>query len=82
MQHESYLAQREVARILKLAIRTLERHRRNGTGPRFIRAGRRILYRPCEIEAWLAARTFVSTAEADAAREAADEGGSHARDKR
>ncbi|MGH6661159.1 MAG: helix-turn-helix transcriptional regulator [Rhodospirillales bacterium] len=63
----SYLTQHEAAAYLRLSPRTLERHRVAGTGPAFVKAGRRILYRRDEIDAWAAQRTFTSTAEVEAA---------------
>ncbi len=59
----NYFTQREAAEILRISERTLERHRLTGTGPVFIKAGRRVLYRPADIEAWAAANTFASTSE-------------------
>ena len=61
----TYLTQDEAAQLLRLSPRTLERHRRAGTGARFMRLGRRVLYRLSELEAWTEARTFGSTSEAD-----------------
>ena len=49
--------------------RTWERKRQEGTGPRFITVGRRVLYRQSDIEEWLRQHTFGSTAEAAAAKE-------------
>lgn len=49
---------------LQLSPRTLERLRQEGTGPAYIKAGRRVLYRILALQAWLAARTVTSTAEA------------------
>ena len=63
----SFLTQEEAAKVLRLSGRTLERHRWSGTGPRFVKMGRRIFYRPEDIEDYTAERTFSSTAEADAA---------------
>jgi hypothetical protein len=63
MNTNTYLTQREAAAILRLSERTLERHRLTGTGPKFMKAGRRVLYRPADIEAWVAANTFVCTSE-------------------
>jgi predicted DNA-binding transcriptional regulator AlpA len=63
MNTNTYLTQREAADILRISQRTLERHRLTGTGPKFMKAGRRVLYRPVDIEAWMAANTFRSTAE-------------------
>jgi predicted DNA-binding transcriptional regulator AlpA len=60
---EELLSQKQAARLLGLSVRTLERHRVWGTGPRFCRVGRLIRYRPCDIEAWIAQSLRASTAE-------------------
>ena len=64
---DTFFIQMEAAEYLRLSGRTLERHRVAGTGPRFVKAGRRVLYRRDELDRWAAARTFHSTSEADAA---------------
>ncbi len=64
-----YLVQQEAAAYLRLSPRTLERHRVAGTGPRFTKLGRRVVYALAELDAWATARTFQSTSEADAAAE-------------
>lgn len=62
-----YLNSEEAARILRLSARTLERMRVEGSGPRYLKAGRgtkaRVLYRPADLDAWLEGRTFQSTSE-------------------
>jgi len=63
----TFLTQTEAAKYLRLSPRTLERQRVSGTGPRFTKAGKRVLYRLDELDTWTDARTFASTAEADAA---------------
>ena len=62
-----YFNVREAARYLRLSPRTLERSRLAGTGPRFVKAGRRVLYRADELNRWAESRTFGSTAEVDCA---------------
>lgn len=58
-----YLDEAAAARLLDLSGRTLQRYRRNGDGPPFIRAGaRRVLYDVAEIERWAAGRTFAHRA--------------------
>ena len=57
------LSQREAAALLSLSERTLERFRVSGTGPKFVRLGRSIRYRPTDIEAYIAAGVVASTAE-------------------
>ncbi len=58
-----YLTQREAAEALRLSPRTLERHRLTGTGPKFKKFGRRVVYSHADIEAWASANTFASTSE-------------------
>ena len=60
---DTFLTQDEAAKRLRLSPRTLERMRLNGDGPRFIKAGRRVLYRNSSLEAWVDDRTFVRTSE-------------------
>lgn len=56
----------EAAGYLRLAPRTLERHRVAGTGPRFVKAGKRVLYHLNHLDEWIEARSFASTSEAGA----------------
>lgn len=64
-----FLTQAEAAELLRVSPRTLERHRVAGTGPRFVKAGRRVLYRQSDLDDWTSANTFSSTSEAGAACE-------------
>jgi predicted DNA-binding transcriptional regulator AlpA len=57
------LSQREAATYLHLSVRTLERFRVSGTGPKFVRLGRSIRYRLADIEAFIASRIVGSTSE-------------------
>ena len=59
------LTQPETAEVTRLSERTLERHRLAGTGPAFVRLGRRVFYRREDLEAWIADCTHRSTCEAD-----------------
>lgn len=63
----AFLIQREAADLLRLSPRTLERLRMDGTGPRFAKAGRRVLYRRTDLEDWVKQRIYQSTSQADAA---------------
>lgn len=62
-----YLNSQEAADILRISIRTLERMRVEGSGPRYLKAGQgtrsRVLYRPADLDAWLESRCFTSTSE-------------------
>ncbi|MGH7119553.1 MAG: helix-turn-helix transcriptional regulator [Acetobacteraceae bacterium] len=62
------LDQKRVREILHITQRTLERWRVTGTGPRFVRVGKRPLYRPDDLAAWLAAHTADSTSEESAVK--------------
>ena len=59
-----WLSQDQLATRLDISVRSLERMRNAGTGPRFSKAGKKILYRLHDVEAWLEERSFSSTAEA------------------
>ena len=58
------LSQRDCARLLGLSVRTLERMRVSGTGPKFLKIGNAVRYRLQDIEAWLASRVVSSTSAA------------------
>lgn len=47
------LTPQQVADLLALPLGTLASWRCRGTGPRFIRLGRCVRYRPSDVEAWL-----------------------------
>jgi len=55
------LTQVEAARLLRLSERTLERLRLQGGGPLYVKAGRAVRYRECDLEAWIDARVVSST---------------------
>ena len=57
------LTQDEAAELLKLSVRTVERLRVSGRGPKFLKILRSVRYRPADVEAWLAARIVSSTSE-------------------
>lgn len=47
------MTEREVAEILGICHRTLQGWRCKGTGPLFVRVGRRVRYEPAALQAWL-----------------------------
>ncbi len=57
------LTQKDAARILGLSVRTLERHRLAGTGPRFARLGHLIRYRKNDLAEWIEANLLNATSE-------------------
>ena len=55
--NDKILTEREVSNWLGVSEPTLFRHRRDGTGPKFIRlSARRVGYRHSAVEAWLSQR--------------------------
>jgi predicted DNA-binding transcriptional regulator AlpA len=55
--HDEILTERQVSSWLGLSEATLFRHRRDGTGPKFIRlSARRVAYRRSAVEKFLAER--------------------------
>ena len=63
MKNQTYVTAADAAKLLHISARTLERKRSRGDGPKFHKVGRRVLYRPEVIEAWLAENSFGSTSE-------------------
>ena len=55
---------RIAAQILRTSVRTLERMRATGTGPKFIKVGRLVSYTDQHLEEYIAAQTVQSTSEA------------------
>jgi predicted DNA-binding transcriptional regulator AlpA len=56
----------EAARVLGLSESTLAKLRLNGNGPVYCKLGRRVVYRPTDLEQWLQSRTTRDTSDADA----------------
>lgn len=57
---------REAARLVGLSESTLAKLRLNGNGPMYCKLGRRVVYRPADLEQWLQSRTARDTSDADA----------------
>lgn len=53
----------QAASILNISPSTLAKMRLSGVSPRFIKLGRRVAYRPSDLEAWIEAQSFQSTTE-------------------
>jgi len=58
-----YLRTPEAARFVGLSLRTLEKHRTYGTGPRYSKLGGRVVYRLEDLQAWVALGTKASTSD-------------------
>lgn len=65
MQIEALLNTNQVAKIVALSPRTLEKMRLSGDGPRFLQLGgrRAVRYRPSDVAAWLESRVRKSTSD-------------------
>ena len=78
---ERFLTTREYAELRRISPQTARLERMRGNGPPFLRTGEprtgRVLYALSDVEAWLAARRYRSTAEETRAleRAAREEGG-------
>ena len=48
-----YLRTPEASRFVGLSIRTLEKHRIYGTGPRYSKLGGRVVYRLEDLQSWV-----------------------------
>jgi len=63
----SYLTVTEAAQFLRVSIKTLERKRVEGTGPKFYKVGpglrARVLYRQSDLEQWVEGFVYSSTSE-------------------
>jgi len=53
----------KVAELLGLSKSTLAKMRLSGNGPVYSKLGRRVVYRPEDVDAWIASRRFRSTSE-------------------
>jgi len=56
-----FLTQKRLSELIDVSERTLERWRVEGAGPAFVKAGRRVLYRPQDLDDWLLASRRQST---------------------
>ena len=54
------------ARYVGLSESTLAKLRLNGNGPIYCKLGRRVVYRPTDLDQWLESRTARDTSDADA----------------
>jgi predicted DNA-binding transcriptional regulator AlpA len=63
---EKVVTASEAARLLGLSESTLAKLRLNGNGPIYCKLGRRVVYRPADLEEWLQSRSTRDTSDADA----------------
>jgi predicted DNA-binding transcriptional regulator AlpA len=63
VSEESYLVESDLCEMLRVAPRTVQRWRYEGTGPAYVRAGgRRVLYRRQDVTRWVESRAFTHRA--------------------
>jgi excisionase family DNA binding protein len=55
------LTQDEAAELLKLSVRTVERLRTSGTGPKFLKIRNSVRYRLEDVQSWIVSRLVGST---------------------
>jgi hypothetical protein len=60
---QTLLTQRDAATLLALSVRTLERLRVSGLGPRYVKAGKAVRYQQEALERWVTAQSRDSTSE-------------------
>ena len=58
-----YLRTPEAARVVGLSIRTLEKHRIYGTGPRYSKLGGRVVYKLEDLQTWVERGVKASTSD-------------------
>ena len=58
-----YLRTPDAAKFVGLSIRTLEKHRIYGTGPRYSKLGGRVVYRLDHLQAWVDSAAKASTSD-------------------
>ena len=56
----------DAAKVVGLSESTLAKLRLNGNGPAYCKLGRRVVYRPSDLERWLESRIARDTSDADA----------------
>lgn len=64
------LTVQEVAAILRCSVSSLNKWRLSGAGPRFVRVGSRVRYRPADVVAYVHEQTRISTSQSGSQTEA------------
>jgi hypothetical protein len=68
-QPQKYFTNDEAADYLRLSPRTLEKQRVIGSGPKFRKFGRRVMYAIADLDAWAEGRSFESTSDPEYAEQ-------------
>ena len=64
--HSRVLHATDAAKVVGLSESTLAKLRLNGNGPVYCKLGRRVVYRPADLDLWLQSRTATDTSDANA----------------
>lgn len=64
MDLESLLTDGDLEKAKIRSRSSLQKDRLKGTGPKYLKIGRLVRYRPADVQAWLAAREAQSTSQA------------------
>jgi predicted DNA-binding transcriptional regulator AlpA len=65
-QHRKPINASEAAEYLGISVSTLSKRRVFGGGPKYLKLGRRVVYDPRDLDAWLNAHRRASTSDAGA----------------
>lgn len=57
------LTSQQAADLIGISASTLAKLRLSGEGPKFLKLGKRVAYRPSDLEAWQSQRVYQSTSE-------------------
>ena len=60
---DQLISAEDAANILNISSSTLAKMRLSGASPLYVKLGRRVAYRPSDLEAWIESQSFNSTAE-------------------
>jgi predicted DNA-binding transcriptional regulator AlpA len=62
-QQSQLITTAQAATIVRLSPNTLDKMRVTGRGPKYLKVGRRVFYRPEDLDAWLNSNAHSSTSE-------------------
>ena len=60
---DQLISAEDAANILNISPSTLAKMRLSGASPRYVKLGRRVAYRPSDLEAWVESQSYTSTAQ-------------------
>ncbi len=63
MSQKICITESQAATAIAISKKTLQLYRRKGCGPSYSKVGKRVLYEPSQLEAWIASKRCNSTSE-------------------